>query len=77
MTRFIHISLWLLIIYNFCAALIILCAPYSFSRWLDSVIVSLGPTELSILDKESISTMPSIRIDGPISGQSGIVKREP
>ena len=77
MIRLLYTSLWLLIICNVCAALIILCAPYSFTRWLDSVMMSLTPTELSILDKEAMSTIQSIRIDGPISGQSEIVKREP
>jgi len=77
MIKFIHTSLWLLIIFNFCAAMIILCAPYSFTHWLDSVIISPAANELSILDKESMSTIQSILINGSLSGQSEIVKREP
>jgi hypothetical protein len=77
MIRVLHISLWLLIICNFCAALIILCAPYAFTHWIESLMVRQSSVEASILDKGPITTIPSIRIDGPISGQSEIVKREP
>jgi hypothetical protein len=75
--RLMNICLWVLIVCNFCLAMIFLCAPYSFPRWLESLSLSFTSHEQSILDRNTIGKIDALRVNGPIGGESEIVKRSP
>ena len=57
--------------------MIFLCAPYSFPRWLESLSLSFTSHEQSILDRNTIGKIDALRVNGPIGGESEIVKRSP
>jgi len=72
----LNISLWTLILINFGMACVLLFAPYSFSIALEQVIVSFIPKESSILDKNTSASIPNIKVNGVIDGETEIVKRQ-
>lgn len=75
--RLINISLWILIICNFCMAMIFLCAPFSFPHWLETLSLSFTPQEQTILDRNVLGKVDALRVNGPIGGESEIVRRTP
>jgi hypothetical protein len=75
--RLMNLCLWILIICNFCLAMIFLCAPYSFPRWIESLSLSFTPQERSILDRDVLGKIEALRVTGPIGGESEIVRRTP
>lgn len=75
--RLMNLCLWILIICNFCLAMIFLCAPYSFPRWIESLSLSFTPQEQSILDRDVLEKIETLRVTGPIGGESEIVGRTP
>jgi hypothetical protein len=75
--RLINISLWILLICNFSMAMIFLCAPFSFPRWLETLSLSFTPQEQTILDRNVLGKVDTLRVSGPIEGESEIVRRTP
>jgi hypothetical protein len=57
--------------------MIFLCAPYSFPRWIESLSLSFTPQEQSILDRDVLEKIETLRVTGPIGGESEIVGRTP
>jgi len=75
--RFLHISLWLLIAFNFFAASLILYIPYSFTHWIEAVATNHISAEESILEKGLRLNMQRIEVNGPITGEAELVKKQP
>jgi len=75
--RFLHISLWLLIVFNFCAASTILYIPYSFTHWVEAIATSHISPEDSFLEKDLRLNIQRIEINGPITGEAELVKKQP
>jgi hypothetical protein len=75
--RFLHISLWLLIAFNFCAASTILYIPYSFTHWVEALATRHLSPEDSFLEKDLRLKTPRIEINGPITGEAELVKKQP
>lgn len=75
--RFLHISLWLLIAFNFCAASTILYVPYSFTHWVEAIATNHISSEDSILEKDLRLYIERIEVNGPIAGEAELVKKQP
>jgi len=74
--RLLHISLWVLITFNFCAASLILYIPYSFTHWVETIAISHISPEDSILEKDLRFNIQKIEVNGPITGEAELVKKE-
>jgi len=75
--RFLHISLWLLIAFNFCAASTILYIPSSFTHWIEAIATNDIGREDSILEKDIRLKTQRIEVNGPITGEAELVKKQP
>jgi hypothetical protein len=74
--RFLHIILWLLIVFNFCAASVILYIPYTFTHWIENVASRYIAPENSLLEMDTQRKLPTIDINGPITGEAELVKKQ-
>ena len=62
--RAIHLSLWILIVLNFWAALIILMMPYDFGHSVETLFSKWAPREESLLEKEALKQIAPISLSG-------------
>jgi hypothetical protein len=77
MKKMMQWSLWMLIIFNFFSAVIILVMPYSFSHTVEKLLDSKGLIEAPLLEQSIIKNIATIPLRGDIEGHAEVVKENP